>query len=159
MRLSRSFMVSSFVIIVLAAAFTITAQAESIRGPILGFTRDSAGRVIWPIIGVPGAAAFAGRLQLDAGIRNAIISPAQDYALAVRSDDGSVVVISLTADPPTLSPISGTHLNPDMMATSPTGSAAAVYDPETQIVQVIGQLPHAPELIHEFNLSNTPGRA
>ena len=152
-------MLGSFVIAALSAAFGTAAQAESIHGPILGFMRDSSGAVIWPIIGVPGATALAGRLQFETDIRGAVISPGQDYAIALRSDDGSVVVVSLRADPPTLSPVSGTHPSPGMVAISPTGSAAAVYDPETQIVQVIGHLPQAPELIHEFHVSDIPGRA
>src|SRR5437867_1366798 len=105
------FVLSLLVALALTAVVQI-ADAQSIAGPFLGFTRDASGSTIRPIIGVPGAAALSAQLQFEADIRGAVISPAQDYAIAVRSDDGTAVLLRLKDASSTLFPISGIHANP-----------------------------------------------
>src|SRR5262245_15405731 len=155
MRLLRFFKWSSFLLLLLFNS----ASAESIYGPSLGFTRDTSGTAIWPIIGIPGAALLAKRLEFGGNIRDAVISPKQDYALAVRSDDGSVVVATLRTDPPTLITVLGTYSNPSLLAISPSGTSAAVYDGATGSFQVVRHLPESAEVIQETDLSGMPGRA
>jgi len=84
-----------------------------------------------------------------------VISPQQDYALAVTSDS-TVLRIgmrdALSVDQLGI-PIAGT----DMIALSPTGSAAAFYDRGSNRVQVIAGLPAQAVLAREFDLSAFPG--
>src|SRR5262249_31842727 len=129
-----------------------------ISGPIIGFATDSGGTVIRPLIGVPGAAVLADQLKLEADIRNAVISPSQDYAIAVRSDDGNVVLVTLTANPQ-VTPIVKAYRNPSVVGISPVGSSAAIYDAVGRRIQVIGHLPGAAEIIYDFDLSAAAGRA
>jgi len=58
-----------------------------------------------------------------------------------------------------LMPIAGGRPNPSVIAISPTGSSAAIYDPLTRSAQVIGNLPQAAEVVREFDLSAIPGQA
>src|SRR5262249_18120654 len=120
---------------------------------------DSSGTAILPIIGIPGAALLASRLEFGADIHNAVISPKQDYALAVRSDDGSIVIATLRTDPPTLISVAGTRSNPSVLAISPAGGSAAVYDSVSGSLQIVGHLPESPEVMQEFDLSGMPGTA
>jgi len=71
------------------------AQTPSINGPLVGFLPDEAGASIFPIIGIPGASLLTTPIQLNAAIRRAVIAPKQDYALAIRNSDASVVVVDL----------------------------------------------------------------
>jgi WD40 repeat protein len=149
--------VLAVVLITSCVAFNV-ARAESIAGPLLGFVRDSAGAAIRPVIGIPGAAGVADTLHFDVEIRDAVISPNQDYAMAVRGEDGSVVVINLKTDPPTLTPVNGSDAKPSVIAISPTGAVAAVYDAASRRVEVIGHLPQAPDVVQEFDLTEISGR-
>jgi hypothetical protein len=158
MHSSRTLIFVSLVLTLAGCVFAITGHAETVYGPLLGFARTADGTTIRPMIGIPGAAALTARLPLDAGISNAAISPAQDYILAVRTDDGSVAVVNLKADAITLSPIAGSHTNPSLFAISPLGSSAASYDPATGTVQVFGHFPQA-QIVREFDASGISGTA
>jgi hypothetical protein len=154
----NSIRIAFIVAAVAAAAINVAAQSPVIQGPILGFISDSGGVRIWPVIGIPGAAMPSDPLQFETDIRGAIISPMQDYAVAVRSSDRQAVVIDITANPPVTVPVAGVSPGADVIAISPTGAAAAVYDQESNTVQVIGDLPHAPGLVWQFDTSSFPGR-
>jgi DNA-binding beta-propeller fold protein YncE len=152
-----------FICIGLGAAVLCTplrsaAQSAWIQGPILGFTPDNSGTVIRPVLGVQGASTMGEPLKLSMEIRGAAFSPKQDYAIAVRAGDGQVMVIDLGAAAPA-APAVGTYPAPDLIATSPTGSAAALYYQESMTVQVIGQLPGSPQVIQQFDTSQVPDRA
>jgi hypothetical protein len=100
------------------------------------------------------------RLELGSQIRNAIVAPQQDYVLAIRSEDLQVVVIPLNSDTPHLSPVTDAPLSGDVViATSPRGSTAALYDHVTKVLRLFRGLPSAPEMVLEFDASSIPGRA
>jgi hypothetical protein len=141
-----------------AAAGNVQGQSPIINGPILGFTANEGGTAIAPIIGIPGASLLANPLQLDMNIRGAVVSPKQDYALAVSADGGQVVFIDLTSGTP-ISSISGEHNHPDIIALSPSGYAAAIYDGGSSSLEIVGNLPKAPQVIYELDASSIPGRA
>src|SRR5256885_1136957 len=88
------------VLIITGLAFRAGAQEPLpvIAGPILGFTQDPAGAAVQPILGVAGASVLGPQVQLGADVRNAILSPKQDYAVAVRGDNAEAVVIQLNCD-------------------------------------------------------------
>ena len=89
------FSVIGTLVLCLSAAPCLEAQSPSIQAPILGFIPDAAGSGVRPIFGVPGASSVGDRLQFEIDIRDAVISPNQDYAIAVRNDDAQAVVIDL----------------------------------------------------------------
>src|SRR5688500_16299345 len=117
-----------FMVLLLAglcgSGVTVAGQLEFLGGPFLRFIQDIAGSVIRPIFGVPGAAILGSPLELEADIDEAIISPRQDYALAVRKEDGRSVIIDLAHGLSALTTIAGTDGSADLMAISPTGSSA-----------------------------------
>lgn len=138
---------------------TGNAQGQSIiNGPMLGFTPDATGAAIAPIIGIPGASLLANPLELGMAIRAAAVSPRQTYALAVRAGDGQPVIIDLAGGTP-ITPVPGTYNEPEIIALSPTGSSAAIYDGGSRSVEIVGNLPKDPQVIHEFDASSIPGGA
>jgi len=129
---------------------------SAINGPFLGFVEDANGASIQPIRGVLGASVVGQPLALDSEIRNAVISPKQDYALAIRSWSGEAVLIRLGSDPVRLDSLNGIHPGANRIAISPSGTAAAVFG-QDRIVQSIRRLPDTPQLVFEFDASDIPG--
>ena len=135
------------------------AQNPSIGGPVLGFVVNGAGAGISPIFGVVGASVVGPSLDIGADIRNAIISPEQNYALAIRNEDAKIVIIDIAESPVNTRVLSEARAGADRIAISPRGTAAAVYDSGSGILQTIRGLPETPELVYEFNLSLISGAA
>jgi len=133
-------------------------QSSAVNGPILGFIPDERVTAIRPIIGIPGASTLADGFQLEMAVRGLVISPKQDYAIAARSEDGQAIVIDLRSEAPRISAMTGAQAGADIMSISPSGSVAAVYGNESKTLQLIGHLPEAPQLVHEFNASHIAGR-
>ncbi len=129
---------------------------SAISGPILGFIEDPNGASIQPIRGVLGASVLGQPLVLGSEIRNAVISPKQDYALAVRTDSGEVVLIPLSSDPLRSDSLSGVHPGATRIAISPSGTAAAVFG-QDRTVQSIRRLPDTPEIVFQADVSDIPG--
>jgi DNA-binding beta-propeller fold protein YncE len=157
MRVKKT-LASICLIIAAGTVANVRGQSPVITGPVLGFGLDAAGAAIEPILGVPGASLLTNPLELNIEIRRAVVSPKQDYALAVRAEDGQAVFIDLAGGRP-ITPIPGNHNRPDIMALSPTGSAAAIYDSESSSLEIVGNLPKDPHIIHELNASPISGRA
>jgi len=136
----------------------VQAQSAFVAGPTLGFTPENGGTAIRPIIGIPGAAALRDRVELGTEIRGAIISPTQDYAVAARAEDAQFVVIDLRSVPAAITAAAGTFPGADIMAVSPSGSFAAVYDHQSRTIQVVGNILQAPAAVAYFDASRIPGR-
>ena len=153
MRILRRFL---FVSLAVLAATDVHAQSSTINGPLLGFTAALGGTAIEPIMGVPGASTLANPLPLDAGIFGTVIAPSQDYAIAFRAADSQVVVVDLLSGQVT--PVAGVTSDL-MMATSPSGSAAAIYDAGTASIQIIRTPRQSLQVAQRFDSSNIPGRA
>jgi hypothetical protein len=144
------------VLVIVSFGIAAFGQDQStINGPLLGFVEDPDGASIQPIQGVLGASVVGRALVLDSEIRNAVISPTQDYALAIRSASAEVVLIRLGSDPVRLDSLSGVRAGANRIAISPSGTAAAVFGQDR--VQSIRRLPDTPELVFEFDTSDIPG--
>src|SRR5215831_5875145 len=136
-------------LVVLSFGIAAFGQDQSaISGPLLGFVEDSNGASIQPIRGVLGASVVGQPLVLDSEIRNAVISPKQDYALAIRSESGEPVLIRLGPDPVKLDSLSGLHPGANRIAISPSGAAAAVFGQDRKL-QSIRRLPDTPEVVFQ----------
>ncbi|MGE5568940.1 MAG: hypothetical protein ACM3S5_07890 [Rhodospirillales bacterium] len=105
-------------------AWQAPAQGPAIRGPMLGYVFDPGAAAIRPILGIPGAATLGAPLDLGEPILRAMISPRQDFALAVAASDSRVLAVSLpsgTAEGCQCAP------GPDRILFSPRGDAVALY--------------------------------
>src|SRR5437867_6777931 len=96
-------------------------EPPSINGPVLGFVADANGATIQPIIGVLGASVVGRPLALDSEIRNAVISPKQNVALATRGENAEVVLIRLGVDSVTMTYLDAVRTGADLIAFSPSG--------------------------------------
>src|SRR5438046_1372582 len=110
------------------------AAETELAGPTLGFLFAPANG-LQSIRGTSGALTVGAPSELPPGIATMVISAQQDYALAVTGSDSTVLKIgmgnALSVDQLGV-PVAGT----DMIALSPTGSAAAFYDRGSNRVQV-----------------------
>jgi hypothetical protein len=158
MRFLRTVCLSGLVGLV-SAAGSVEAQVSTIIGPSLGYTPDSRGVVISPIVGVAGASLLADSLTLNAGIRQAIVSPKHNYALAIGNTNNQAVVIDLTSVDLPVIPIDGAQGPPDLLAVSPAGSTAAVFYAGSGAIQVIQGLPGSPRVTSQFDASRISGAA
>jgi hypothetical protein len=145
------------IISILSCAFGQN-PAPSISGPVLGFIQDPEGSAIQPILGVPGASVLGAPLSLASEIRSAVISPNQDYAVAVRGDNAEVVLIGLSLDSVTMNSLDGIRAGVDVMAISPVGTAIALYGYDSKIFQSVVRFADSPEVVFEIDTSDTPGR-
>jgi len=145
--------------LVFACLIAASAQAQSalVSGPSLGFTSEAHGTAIRPILGIPGASILGDRIPLESRVRGAVISPKQNFAIAVRSDDAQALLIDLRSGAPVITAIDGVRPRVEAIAFAPTGSVAAFYVHRDRTIQVIGSLPDAPQLIQEFDFSQIPG--
>jgi hypothetical protein len=156
MQALQNWMFSTLAILYLGIAAFGQDPSVSISGPTLGFVEGSDRTAIRPIRGVLGAAAVGQPLLLDSEIRNAVISPKHDYALAARTETGELVLIRLSLDSATMDSLAGARGAPSAIAISPSGTAAAVYG-QDRILQVFAGFPDAPQIIAEFDASDIPG--
>ena len=158
MRVFSSSLWSVLVIIGLGIpAFGQDPPPVSISGPILGFIQDSSGASIQPILGVLGASVLGPAVPLGSDVRNAIISPNQDYAIGVRGDNAEAVVIRLGSESVAINPLVGTRAGVGVVAMSPAGTALALYGPESKIFQSVIRFAEAPEIVFEFDASDISG--
>src|SRR5688572_20650548 len=145
-------------IVGLAIAAFAQDPSIAIQGPILGFAEDPGGEVIRPMLGVWGASVLGPPLVLDAAIRNAVVSPKQDYAIAIRSADEAAVMIGWDQGVIGMRTLEGIRAGADVVAISPSGTAVAVYDHDTKFLQAIRTTAQASEMALEFDASDMGGQ-
>src|SRR5436190_14681933 len=126
-----------------------SAAETELGGPVLGFFFDPSSG-LQPIQGLSGALTVGAPADLQADIAKVVISPRQDYALATGASNPELLRVSLggrISTAPLGIPVSGA----DLVALSPTGSAAAFYDRVRSRIQVIAGLPAVPTLAGELD--------
>ena len=133
------------------------AQDPLIGRPILGFTVDQTGASISPIVGVVGASVLDQSLELGINVRNAVISPEHNYALAEQSEDAKIILLKVLEDTPTVTEFPGLYSGSGLIAISPRGAAAAFLNRASGFLQTFRGMPDAPELVHQFDTSVIPG--
>jgi hypothetical protein len=158
MRVLSISMGSAFLTVCLGIGAFGQDSSEPIRGPVLGFVPNDAGTSIQPILGIPGASIFGPPLVLGSEVRNTVVSPKQDYALAVRGPEAEPVVIRFDGNP--LESLSSKGIRPgaDVIAISPGGTAAALYGHGNKVLQSIGRPSEAAGVVFESSVSDIPGR-
>ena len=139
----------------LTVSFSLSAIAQgvTISGPSLGFISDENGTTIWPLLGIPGATVPGEALTLPEKITRATISPRHNYALAIAAASGQPAILDFEAPELAATPVAGGRSNPALIAISPTGTAAALYEKESRILQLVSGLPASAGISSEFDTS------
>ena len=132
-----------------AAAQTGTA----LSGPTMGLVFDSSQSALRPIRGIPGAATLGDPLNLGFALASATVSPRQDFALALRADDSSLVLVRAGRSVA----IPKTRPAPALMVFNNAGTAAALYDSGAGRVQILTGLPDAAAVQSDVDISALAG--
>jgi hypothetical protein len=140
----------------LSGAVSIAAASDPVGGPSLGFSPNADGTIVWPILGIPGASTLGQALNLGTEIRGAVISPRQDFILALRAEDGQPIISRLNSDAGGATPLDGTRRD-SVIAISPSGTAAALYNSDSRVLQVLRGFPSAPVVVFESDQSAIAG--
>ena len=84
-------MIAKFSLLAVLAGACFAAESQ-IEGPKLGYMYDRQASLLRPILGIPGSALFGEPLSSD--LREAVVSPSQDYAVGVFGDDSAVGILN-----------------------------------------------------------------
>ena len=143
--------------IVLAIVLAGVAAAQTgtaLSGPTLGLVFDASQSALRPVRGIPGAATLGDAVNLGIPLASATVSPRQDFALALRADDSSVVLARAGG---ASAAVPGARPAPALMVFSPAGATAALYDSGAGRVQVLTGLPDAAAVQSDVDISALAG--
>jgi hypothetical protein len=143
-------MIAKFSLIAVIAGGACLAAESQIEGPKLGFVYDRQAAAVRPILGIPGSALFGAPLQSQ--LRDAVVSPLQDFAIGVFGDDSTVGLLNLSEAK--LHVLKGAKAAPTRIVLSPNGTSAAIVNGSH--VQVFSGLPANAEAGVEFDLTADP---
>ena len=144
------------VMAVLLAGVAAAQSGTALSGPTLGLVFDSSQSALRPIRGIPGAATLGDAVNLGFPLASATVSPRQDFALALRADNSSLVLVRAGAENSS-SDIPGARPAPTLMVFSHAGTAAALYDSVSGRVQILTGLPDAAAVQSEVDISSLAG--
>jgi DNA-binding beta-propeller fold protein YncE len=134
------------------ALLSVPAWAQ-FSGPTMGYIFDTSSSTIRPVRGIPGASLMGQAIPLDVKVRNAVFSADNNYAIAA-TDAGEVMIIRGLSGTPTTFVVPEIRTDGQVLALSPDGLYAAVYNSEQGRVQVIGGLPLNPALSNEVDVTS-----
>jgi hypothetical protein len=118
------------------------AQPGVVRMPALGYAPDARSNQIRPIRGVPGASILSEAVDTSVAFTAAAI--AQDFALAVSSDDRQVYVIPFSGEAARAVP--GARMAPSKIVLSPSGRAAILWGDAVQVMTGFSGAPQVADL-------------
>jgi hypothetical protein len=128
------------------------APAErTISGPSLGVVAGETTGVRL-VRGVPGAATLSGKLDVPA-LSTWTVSPDRDYLIGVTASSGRLVLVRDLSRAPQTSALARWGLREPVVVLSPTGGAAAVYDPGLKRIVVWKGLPEEPVLAWDADMT------
>src|SRR5580698_8428873 len=105
-----------------------SSTTQAMQVPTLGFAYAAGTTEVRSINGISGASTQGSALNIPANVSGVSFSPGQKYAIAQSATGGPVGAISFqAAEPSALVTIAGAISQPDIIAFSPTGVAAALY--------------------------------
>lgn len=133
--------------VALVLAFTVHAlSASELQGPSLGALFDSASGQLYPIVGIPAAAAIGKPLEVGQLLSSASVCSARGFALAISRDGGQVLVVSFGKGIIETGALAGAPPGPDRMVLSPNCTSAALLYSAVSQGQLITGLPDHPSL-------------
>ena len=129
----------------------------AIGGFTLGYVFDRRSSGLKPLVGIPGAAVLAAQLDAGVAIRQAYVSPRQNYAVALTDDAALLVIFHSATDPPGVSTLGFPSSSATVVALSPDGSAGAFYSASEAVIRVVTGLPSAPAIVRSVPATATSG--
>ena len=142
------------VIAVFLAGVAAGQTGTALSGPTLGLVFDSSQSALRPIRGIPGAASLGDPVNAGFSLASATVSPQQGYAIALKADDSSVVLVRAGG---ASAAIPGARPAPALVVFSPAGTAAALYDSGAGRVQILTGLPDAAAVQSDVDISALAG--
>jgi len=142
------------VMAVLVAGVAAAQAGPALSGPTMGLVFDASQSALRPVRGIPGAATLGDPVNLGFALASATVSPRQDYALALRADDSSLVLVRAGS---ASAAIPGARPAPALMVFSPAGTAAALYNSGAGRVQILTGLPDAAAVQSDVDISALAG--
>jgi hypothetical protein len=139
---------------VLLANVAAAQTGTALSGPTMGLVFDASQSALRPIRGIPGAATLGDAVNPGFPLASATVSPRPDFALALRADDSSVVLVRAGG---ASAAVSGARPAPALMVFSPAGTTAALYDSGAGRVQVLTGLPDAAAVQSDVDISALAG--
>ena len=98
--------VSSVLAGIFAAGAPVWAQSSgAIGGYTLGYVFDGRRSGLKPPVGIPGAAVLGAAVDTGVPIRQAYLSPRQNYAVALTDNGAVLVALPFAADQPGMAPL------------------------------------------------------
>ena len=150
----RQKLLLQMVMAVLLAGVAAAQTGTALSGPTMGLVFDSSHSALRPIRGIPGAATLGDTVNPGFPLASATVSPRQDFALALRADDSSVVLVRAGG---ASAAVPGARPAPALMVFSPAGATAALYDSGAGRVQVLTGLPDAAAVQSDVDISALAG--
>ncbi len=114
------------------------AAFAQVGGPLLGYVPEGTG--IRPMYGLPGAGAIGSAIATGRTFARMAVSPRQNFAIAAAADTGELLVVKPGVS---IVPAGGTEVNPDILAVSPEGTAAAAWFSSSNHLEIVSGLPDA----------------
>ena len=142
-------------VIKLAISFVLccACSVAQVYGPILGYLTE-AGKTVRPVLGVPGASHIGDSLNFPT-LSLAAASPRQDYVLGVEAESTNLVLVTLNDS--AIHGIENARPNATRIIPSPSSETVAVFFNDTKTVQVLTGLPHATNVVYEFQVPDEVG--
>ena len=150
----RQKLLLQMVMAVLLAGVAAAQTGTALSGPTMGLVFDASHSALRPIRGIPGAATLGDAVNPGFPLASATVSPRQDFALALRADDSSVVLVRAGG---AFAAVPGARPAPALMVFSPAGATAALYDSGAGRVQVLTGLPDAAAVQSDVDISALAG--
>ena len=139
---------------ILLAGVAAAQSGTALSGPTMGLVFDSSQSALRPIRGIPGAATLGDPVNLGFALASATVSPRQDYALALKADDSSLVLVRAGG---ASAAVPGARPAPALVVFSPAGTAVALYDSGAGRVQILTGLPDAAAVQSDIDISALAG--
>jgi hypothetical protein len=141
----------------LLGAFSVTAAAQTTTRwstPTLGFVFDADSKSIRTLSGVIGAASLDGGIAVSSKLDKASISPNRQIALAETADSDHLLLVRWNGKAASAEPLYGSPSSADLIAWSPDGLTAAVYNAASQQVWVWKSIGAEPKLTQQSPASD-----
>lgn len=121
------------------------AQVGSLSGPLWGLVFDDDVGSLRPLRGIPGSATLGDPFPLPVSLSRALIVDTRHAIVQPRNSE-HVLVLDMSADPPSTIPIPGVPAQYSLAALSADNTTAAFYHRDQHAIWIVKGLPRAPVL-------------
>jgi hypothetical protein len=140
---------------VIAAALFVPVAAGQlvtrVTGPVIGYVWDAQQHQIRPLQGVLGSATIGDPVDLGIDIDDALELGASRLLLTSRGT-APLFAVDLSTNPPSVEEVAWASSAPALAASSPGGTAAALYDQPAHTIAIVTGLPAAPRVAHRVEV-------